>query len=102
MPNPSAGSVLAFPLSCRGGSIGALIAIDREPSTREPRLAPAVAAAVRLLLEPAATALDSALQLKRAEALSVTDDLTHLYNLRYLNQVLRREAKRSALKASVR
>ena len=41
-------------------------------------------------------ALDNALLLKRAEALSVTDDLTHLYNSRYLNQVLRRETKRAS------
>ena len=52
--------------------------------------------AVRVLLEPAAIALDNALLLKRAEALSVTDDLTHLYNSRYLNQVLRRETKRAS------
>ena len=52
--------------------------------------------AVRLLLEPAAVALDNALLLKRAEALSVTDDLTHLYNSRYLNSVLRRETKRAS------
>ena len=52
--------------------------------------------AIRTLLEPAAVALDNALQLKRAEALSVTDDLTRLYNSRYLNQVLRRETKRAS------
>jgi diguanylate cyclase (GGDEF)-like protein len=52
--------------------------------------------AVRVLLEPAATALDNALLLKRAEALSVTDDLTGLHNSRYLNLVLRREAKRAS------
>ena len=51
---------------------------------------------MRVLLEPVAGALDNALQLKRAEALSVTDDLTHLYNSRYLNQVLRRETKRAS------
>jgi len=33
---------------------------------------------------------------RRAEALSVTDDLTQLYNSRYLNQVLRRESKRAS------
>ena len=48
------------------------------------------------LLEPAAVALDNALLLKRAEELSVTDDLTHLYNSRYLDQVLRRETKRAS------
>ena len=66
------------------------------PSAREPRLAPSMLRAVRMLLEPAAVALDNALLLKRAEALSVTDDLTHLYNSRYLNQVLRRETKRAS------
>jgi diguanylate cyclase (GGDEF)-like protein len=92
----STGTVLAFPLTSRGRRIGALIGLDRAPSTREPRLSPRTLAAVRILLEPAATALDNALLLKRAEALSVTDDLTHLYNSRYLNLVLRRETKRAA------
>ena len=32
----------------------------------------------------------------RAEELSVTDDLTQLYNSRYLSQVLRRETKRAS------
>jgi diguanylate cyclase (GGDEF)-like protein len=90
------GSVVAFPLLCRGRSVGALIGLDRVPSSREPRLMPGVLRAVNLLLEPAAVALDNALLLKRAEALSVTDDLTHLYNSRYLNQVLRRETKRAS------
>ena len=90
------GAVLAFPLSCRGRRVGALIALDREPSTREPRLSASMLRAVRILLEPASVALDNALLLKRAEALSVTDDLTHLYNSRYLNLVLRRETKRAS------
>jgi diguanylate cyclase (GGDEF)-like protein len=92
----SVGTVLAFPLNCRGRRVGALVGLDRAPSTREPRLAAGMLRAVRVLLEPAAVALDNALQLKRAEALSVTDDLTHLYNSRYLNQVLRRETKRAS------
>jgi diguanylate cyclase (GGDEF)-like protein len=89
-------TVMAFPLCCRGRRIGALIGLDRLPSAREPRMSPAILRSVRVLLEPAAVALDNALQLKRAEALSVTDDLTHLYNTRYLNQVLRRETKRAS------
>jgi len=92
----SAGAVIAFPLICRGRKIGALVALDREASAREPRLSAAMLRAVRVLLEPAAVALDNAVLLKRAEALSVTDDLTHLYNSRYLNQVLRRETKRAS------
>jgi diguanylate cyclase (GGDEF)-like protein len=92
----AAGAVLAFPLSCRGRRVGALIALDREPSVREPRLSASMLRAVRILLEPASVALDNALLLKRAEALSVTDDLTHLYNSRYLNSVLRKETKRAS------
>lgn len=94
--NPAVGSVVAFPLSCRGRRVGAMIGLDRVASGREPRLTAPILRAVRLLLEPAAVALDNALLMKRAEALSVTDDLTHLYNSRYLNQVLRRETKRAS------
>ncbi len=91
-----AASVVAFPLSCRGRSVGALVALDRAPSVREPRLPPVLLRSVRVLLEPASAALDNAMLLKRAEALSVTDDLTHLYNSRYLDLVLRRETKRAS------
>ena len=94
--NRSIAAVLAFPLSCRGHQVGALIGLDRAPSSREPRLEPIALRALRVLLEPASAALDNALQLKRTEALSVTDDLTQLYNSRYLNQVLRRETKRAS------
>jgi diguanylate cyclase (GGDEF)-like protein len=92
----SVGSVVAFPLSCRGRRVGAVIGLDRVASLREPRMAPNNLRAVRLLLEPAAVALDNALILERAEALSVTDDLTHLYNSRYLDMVLRKETKRAS------
>ena len=94
--DPSIGTVLAFPLSCRGRRVGAIMGLDRQTSAREPRLAPSMQRAVRILLEPASVALDNALLLKRVEALSVTDDLTHLYNSRYLNSVLRRETKRAS------
>jgi diguanylate cyclase (GGDEF)-like protein len=96
VPDQSIGAVLAFPLTSRGRRVAALIGLDRAPSSREPKLLPSVLRAVRILLEPAATALDTALLLKRAEALSVTDDLTNLHNSRYLNLVLRREAKRAS------
>ena len=94
--DPAVGAVIAFPLSCRGRRVGALVALDREPSSREPRMSESMLRAVRVLLEPASVALDNGLLLKRAEALSVTDDLTHLYNSRYLNLVLRRETKRAS------
>jgi diguanylate cyclase (GGDEF)-like protein len=91
-----AATVLAFPLISREACVGALIAAESGRSLREPRLTLATMRELRILLGPGAAALDKALLLKRAEALSVTDDLTQLYNSRYLNQVLRRETKRAA------
>ena len=90
------GAVLALPLVGRDRRVGALIAFDRATASQKPKLSPRLLQSVNLLLEPAAMALDSALLLKRAEELSVTDDLTQLYNSRYLNLVLRRETKRAS------
>jgi diguanylate cyclase (GGDEF)-like protein len=91
-----AAAAIAFPLDCRGRTVGALVGIDRVPASREPRLTTASLAVLRAALEPGAIALDNALRMQRAEALSVTDDLTQLYNSRYLSQVLRRETKRAS------
>ncbi len=90
------GAALAFPLVARGRTIGALVGLDRAASSREPRLAPVMLAGFTGLLESAALAIDNALRVQRAEALSVTDDLTQLYNSRYLSLVLRRETKRAS------
>ncbi|MGH9407890.1 MAG: sensor domain-containing diguanylate cyclase [Vicinamibacterales bacterium] len=92
----SRGAAIAFPLECRGRTIGALVGLDRTPAAREPRLTAPTEAALAWALEPGAIALDNALRVQRAEALSVTDDLTQLYNSRYLSQVLRRETKRAS------
>jgi diguanylate cyclase (GGDEF)-like protein len=89
-------AAIGFPLECRGRTVGALVAIDRGPSAREPRFAATSLAVLQAALEPGAIALDNALRMQRAEALSVTDDLTQLYNSRYLSQVLRRETKRAS------
>jgi GGDEF domain-containing protein len=92
----AAAAVVGFPLECRGRTIGAVLALDRTPASREPRFAAAGLTVLRAALEPGAIALDNALRVQRAEALSVTDDLTQLYNSRYLSQVLRRETKRAS------
>ena len=89
-------TVAGFPLRCRARTIGALIVLDAMPSTDAPHLPPEVMSALRTVLEGPALALDTTLHLRRAEELSVTDDLTSLYNSRYLNQVLRRESKRAS------
>jgi diguanylate cyclase (GGDEF)-like protein len=89
-------AAMAYPLVCRGRTVGAVVALDRRASNGEPRLAAAALAALEAAIEPGAIALDNALRVQRAEALSVTDDLTSLYNSRFLAQVLRRESKRAS------
>jgi len=89
-------AAIGLPLECRGRTVGALVGFDQAPSGKNPQFTPATLAALRSALEPGATALDNALRVQRAEALSVTDDLTQLYNSRYLSQVLRRETKRAS------
>jgi diguanylate cyclase (GGDEF)-like protein len=88
----AARSVLAVPLLSRGRLIGVLVAVDR---LRAGHFTNQAARMLSLLLEPAAVAIDNALLLKKSEELSVTDDLTKLYNSRYLNATLRREVERS-------
>jgi diguanylate cyclase (GGDEF)-like protein len=85
-------SVLAVPLLSRVRLIGVLVAVDRQ---RVGQFTGHDARLLSLLLEPAAVAIDNALLLKKSEELSVTDDLTKLYNSRYLNATLRREVERS-------
>jgi diguanylate cyclase (GGDEF)-like protein len=92
----ASGTALGFPLVCRQRTVGVLVGLDPVPSAAPPSLGPSLIQTLRTLLEPAAIALDNALALQKAEALSVTDDLTRLYNSRFLNQVLRRETKRAS------
>lgn len=89
-------SAFALPLRCRGRTIGVIVAAELGASTGTIQWTSAQQAALRAILTPAAYALDNALRYQRAQALSVTDDLTQLYNSRYLNQVLRRETKRAS------
>jgi diguanylate cyclase (GGDEF)-like protein len=91
-----AGAVLAWPLRCRAQTVAALVVAERQRATDVPRLTPVVGELLEAMLEGPAQALDNALRLRRSEALSVTDDLTQLYNSRFLNQVLRRESKRAS------
>jgi diguanylate cyclase (GGDEF)-like protein len=88
-------AVIGFPLECRGQTVGALVALDRAPAARQPKFTAGTLSRLLAALEPGAIALDNALRVQRAEALSVTDDLTQLYNWRYMQQVLRRETKRA-------
>jgi diguanylate cyclase (GGDEF)-like protein len=89
-------AAIGFPLECRGRTVAAVVGVDKAPAPRDPVLAPATLSALRRAFEPCGIALDNAIRVQRAEALSVTDDLTQLYNSRYLSQVLRRETKRAS------
>lgn len=91
----SVGSAMAFPLLSRNRAIGAVVALDPAPSRQAPSISPSLVMAMRELLEPSAIALDNAMALQKAEALSVTDDLTRLSNSRHLYKVLRVEVKRA-------
>lgn len=88
-------SLVGLPLVAGGMVAGALIGLDYGRARRLPTIDQAVTDALARILEPAAYALQTAQRIARAEALSVTDDLTQLYNSRYLNEVLRKEAKRA-------
>ena len=95
LPEGAAGTVLAFPLASRLKTVGALVGLDQQPSASSPSLGLGLSRTLRALLELPATALDNALAFQRLDALSVTDDLTRLYNSRYLNQALHRETIRA-------
>ena len=84
----------------RGRTVGALIGLDGGPAPGTPHLGTALLDTLGPLIEPAAIAIDNAVSLQRAEALSVTDDLTRLYNSRFLMLVLRCETKRTTRSAS--
>lgn len=90
------GAVFAVPLTSRARPVGALVVLDALDAAVEPALDHPVHEMLRAALEGPALALDNAQRLLRAEALSVTDDLTQLYNSRYLHLILRREVKRAS------
>ena len=91
----SSASVVAIPLGGRGRHPMALVGLDRGASAKTPRLASGLLPLLQSLLGVMALALDHAVLLQQAEALSVTDDLTGLHNSRYLRDALHREAKRA-------
>lgn len=88
-------SLVGWPLVANGTTIGVLMGLDAGRAYRLPAISHEFADAFARLLEPASYTLLTALRVARAEALSVTDDLTQLYNSRYLNEVLRKETKRA-------
>jgi diguanylate cyclase (GGDEF)-like protein len=83
-------SILCAPLVSRGRTIGVLEIINR----RGGRFTRHDLSLVLSLVEPCAIAIENAILFQRTEQLTITDDLTRLFNSRYLNLYLGREIKR--------
>ena len=86
-------AVLAAPLKVRDAVLGVLVAVNRIQSSpfdlRHLRI-------LSLLANQTAIAIENGKLFRRAEQLAVTDDLTQVYNYRFLKMALRREVKRAA------
>ncbi len=84
-------SILCAPLISRGRIIGAVELINK----RRGQFTPQDLDMVMVLVEPGAIAIENAILYQKSAELTVTDDLTKLFNSRYLNVHLGREIKRS-------
>jgi diguanylate cyclase (GGDEF)-like protein len=83
-------SILCAPLVSRGRTIGVLEILNKKGGRFNRRDLDLVLT----LVEPAAIAIENAILFQRTEQLTITDDLTRLFNSRYLNLYLGREIKR--------
>jgi len=93
LPGIRTSACLAAPLKVRDATLGVLVAVNRMDSSpfhdRNLRV-------LSLLANQTAIAIENAKLYRRAEQLAVTDDLTQVYNYRFLKMALRREVKRAA------
>ena len=83
-------SILCAPLISRGRTIGVVEIINRVGG----RFTPSDLEILLTLVEPCAIAIENAILFQRTEQLTITDDLTKLFNSRYLNLYISREIKR--------
>ena len=83
-------SILCAPLVSRGRTIGVLEILNK----RGGNFTKTDLEQVLTLVEPCAIAIENAILFQRTEQLTITDDLTRLFNSRYLNLYLGREIKR--------
>jgi diguanylate cyclase (GGDEF)-like protein len=84
-------SVIALPLQGRKGTQGAIEIYN--PCTDQ--MTDYTIAFLHILADHAAIAIENAHDVARIQQLTITDDTTHLYNVRYLYEVLGHELKRS-------
>ena len=78
-------SILCASLISRGRTIGVVEIMNRTSGSRFTKKDMSL---LMTLVEPAAIALENAILFQKTERLAVTDDLTKLYNSRYLNRFL--------------
>jgi diguanylate cyclase (GGDEF)-like protein len=83
-------SVIALPLRGRKGTQGAIEIFN----PRTDQLTDYTIAFLHILADHAAIAIENARDVARIQQLTITDDTTGLYNVRYLYEVLRRELER--------
>jgi diguanylate cyclase (GGDEF)-like protein len=83
-------SVLCAPLISRGRTIGVVQVINRIGG----KFTKSDLELLLTLVEPCAIAIENAILFQRTEQLTITDDLTRLFNSRYLNLYIGREIKR--------
>jgi diguanylate cyclase (GGDEF)-like protein len=83
-------SILCAPLISRGRTIGVVEIINRQGG----KFTQADLEVLLTLVEPCAIAIENAILFQRTEQLTITDDLTKLFNSRYLNLYIGREIKR--------
>ncbi len=92
-PGVTAGPALFVPLRMREQHLGYLGVVRK---TGGPRFGHRDARTLALLSAYASAMLDNVRLAENLEKLAVTDDLTQVYNYRYLKTALRREVKRAA------
>jgi diguanylate cyclase (GGDEF)-like protein len=93
LPGLQTAAVLAAPLKVRDTVLGVLVAVNRLDATPfEPRHIRILS----LLANQTAIAIENGKLYRHAEQLAITDDLTQVYNYRFLKMALRREVKRAA------
>lgn len=87
-------NILAVPLKTRGKVTGVLEILNKRGGEKA-RFQEQDLETVMLFLEPAAIALENATLFQKTTELTLMDDLTHLFNTRYLYQSLKNEISRA-------
>lgn len=84
-------SILCAPLISRGRPIGVIEMLNK----KQAHFNDSDLDLVKILVNPAAVAIENAFLFQKSERLTITDDLTQLYNSRYLNRCIETEVKRA-------